>query len=73
MCHDTRENPWLEIQRGFEYIFKALSVDPEFYNAYLYEKLLWIEQGKIDRDPRKRKEIAAKQQQAQDRCAWRRA
>ena len=57
----------VEVQRGFEYILKAHSIDPQLADAYFYEKLLWIEEAKIERDPQKKKAIEAKQQQTQDR------
>ena len=56
-----------EITRGFEYMFKANSLDPNFPEPYLYENLLWVEEDKIERDPRRKKDLAAKERQALER------
>jgi Tfp pilus assembly protein PilF len=47
------------VNKGFEYIDKALAVDPEYPDAYFYKALLYREKQKLSKEEPKRKEYEA--------------
>lgn len=53
------------IQKAHEYLQKAVSVDPNYANAYFYNKLVYIEDTKVTSDPAKIKEFVQKQEESQ--------
>lgn len=54
-------------QKAHEYLQRALSVKPDYANAYFYEKLAYLQDSYTDPNPARRKEFQAKALQAQDR------
>jgi tetratricopeptide (TPR) repeat protein len=54
------------IQKAHEYLQRALSVDPDYANAYYYETLTLREDAKVTSDPAKLKEIDKKIQEGLD-------
>jgi hypothetical protein len=54
------------ILKGHEHLQKALSVKPDYADAYAYEKLLYIEEYKIEPNPAKRQELLNKEKEAGD-------
>ena len=53
------------VQKAHEYLQKAISVDPNYANAWFYEKLVYIEDAKID--PGHLKDYDAKAREMQDK------
>jgi tetratricopeptide (TPR) repeat protein len=53
------------IQKAHEYLQKTISVDPNYANAYFYDKLVYIEDTKVTSDPAKVKEFVQKQEDSQ--------
>jgi tetratricopeptide (TPR) repeat protein len=53
------------VQKAHEYLQKAISVDPTYANAWFYEKLVYIEDAKID--PGHLKDYDAKAKEMQDK------
>jgi tetratricopeptide (TPR) repeat protein len=53
------------IQKAHEFLQKTLSVDPNYANAYFYDKLVYIEDTKVTSDPAKIKEFVQKQEDSQ--------
>ena len=54
------------ILKGHEYLQKALSVKPDYADAYAYEKLLYIEEYKLEQNPAKKQELLNKEKEAGD-------
>jgi tetratricopeptide (TPR) repeat protein len=52
-------------QKAHEYLQKAISVDPNYANAWFYEKLVYIEEMKLY--PSKKTELTAKALEMQDK------
>jgi tetratricopeptide (TPR) repeat protein len=52
------------ILAGLEYMQKALSVKPDYADAYEYQKLLYIEEYKIEMNPAKKQALINKEQEA---------
>lgn len=52
-------------QKAHEYLQKAISVDPNYSNAWFYEKLVYIEEMKFS--PSKQNELKAKAMEMQDK------
>jgi len=52
-------------QKAHEYLQKAISVDPNYANAWFYEKLVYIEEMKYS--PAKQNELKAKAMEMQDK------
>jgi tetratricopeptide (TPR) repeat protein len=57
---DVQEKMKPNIQKSHEYFQKALSVDPNYANAYYYETLALREDAKVTADPAKLKDIENK-------------
>lgn len=57
---DVQEKMKPNIQKAHEYLQKALSVDPNYANAYYYETLAFREDAKLTTDPAKLKELQTK-------------
>lgn len=55
------------VQKAHEYLQKAVSVEPEYANAYFYEKLVFLEELKFETNPARQKELAAKVTEMQNR------
>lgn len=53
------------VQKAHEYLQKAVSVDPDYANAWFYEKLVFIEEMKYD--PARMNELKAKATAMQDK------
>lgn len=53
------------IQKAHEYLQKTVSVDPNYANAYFYEKLTYIEEAKVA-DATKQKDLLNKQLESQN-------
>jgi tetratricopeptide (TPR) repeat protein len=53
------------VQKAHEYLQKAISVDPNYANAWFYEKLVYIEEMKYS--PARKTELAAKAMEMQDK------
>lgn len=47
------------IQKGHEYFQRAISVQPEYANAYFYEGLTNLQESYIEKDPEKKKKLLA--------------
>jgi tetratricopeptide (TPR) repeat protein len=54
------------VQRAHEYLQKAISTDPEYANAYFYEKLVYIEEAKTLDPVRARQMVDTKVKEMQD-------
>jgi tetratricopeptide (TPR) repeat protein len=54
------------IIKGHEYLQKALSVKPDYADAYAYEKLLYIEEYKLEPNPARKQELLNKEKEAGD-------
>jgi hypothetical protein len=52
------------VLKGQEYLEKALSVKPDYADAYAYQKLLYIEEYKIESNPAKKQELLNKEKAA---------
>jgi hypothetical protein len=61
---DQQEKMKQPILKGHEYLQKALSVKPDYADAYAYEKLLYIEEYKIEPNPAKKQELLNKEKEA---------
>lgn len=55
------------IQKAHEYLLKTLSVDPQYADAFFYEKLVYLEEMKVETNPAKQKEIQAKAKEMEDK------
>jgi hypothetical protein len=53
------------VQKAHEYLQRAISIDPNYANAWFYEKLVYIEELKYS--PARDKELKAKIQEMQDK------
>jgi tetratricopeptide (TPR) repeat protein len=53
------------VQKAHEYLQKAISVDPNYANAWFYEKLVYIEEMKYE--PSRQNELRAKAMEMQDK------
>lgn len=53
------------VQKGHEYLQKAVSVEPDYANAWFYEKLVYIEEMKYD--PGRKDELTKKAMAMQDK------
>ena len=45
------------VLKGHEYLQKALSFKPDYADAWIYEKLMYIEERKIENNPQRKTEI----------------
>ena len=54
------------ILKGHEYLERALSVKPDYADAYAYEKLLYIEEYKLEPNPARKQELLNKEKEAGD-------
>jgi len=55
------------IQRAHEYLLKTLSVDPQYADAFFYEKLVYLEELKTESNPARQKELQAKAKEVEDK------
>ena len=55
------------VQKAHENFQKAISVKPDYANAYFYEKLTYIQDAYLEPDPAKKKEMVAKQTEFQNK------
>jgi tetratricopeptide (TPR) repeat protein len=58
---EAQEKMKPRIQKAHEYLQKTLSVQPDYANAYFYEKLVFIEDTKVEPNAARLKELLAKQ------------
>ncbi len=56
------------VQKGMEYLNKAVELNPEYGDAWAYINLLYREQAKVEKDPRVRAELTRLADQARDRA-----
>lgn len=54
------------VRKAHENLQRAVAVDPNYANAYFYEKLTLIEESKVEPDPAKQKDLQKRQIEAQD-------
>jgi len=54
------------ILKGHEFLQKAVSVKPDYADAYAYEKLLYIEEYKLEPNPARQKDLLNKEKEAGD-------
>jgi hypothetical protein len=54
------------IAKGHEYLQKAIAVQPDYADAWIYEKLVYLEELKVEQNPARRKELETLANQAQD-------
>jgi len=54
------------VLKGHEFLQKALSVKPDYADAYAYEKLLYIEEYKLEPNQAKKQELLNKEKEAGD-------
>ena len=54
------------ILKAHEFLQKAIATQPDYANAWIYEKLVYMEELKIETNPAKKKEIEAKRDEAQE-------
>lgn len=54
------------VSQAHEYLQKALSIQPDYADAWIYEKLVYIEELKLENNPANRKQLEAKLNEAQD-------
>ncbi len=62
----TRQQRAEYIQRGLAELDKALELNPEYVDALIYKNLLIREQAKIERNPRRRRELTAEADRYRD-------
>ena len=55
------------IMKAHEYLQKAIATQPDYANAWIYEKLVYMEELKIETNPARRKELEAKRDEAQEK------
>jgi hypothetical protein len=63
---DQQDKMRQAILKGHEYLKMALSVKPDYADAYAYEKLLYIEEYKLEQNPGKKQELLNKEKEAGD-------
>jgi hypothetical protein len=63
---DQQEKMRQAILKGHEFLQRALSVKPDYADAYAYEKLLYIEEYKLEPNPAKKQELLNKEKEAGD-------
>ncbi|MCS6816217.1 MAG: tetratricopeptide repeat protein [Blastocatellia bacterium] len=56
------------VQKGMEYLNKAVELNPEYGDAWAYINLLYREQAKVEKDPKVRAELTRLADQARDRA-----
>lgn len=61
---DQQEKMRQAIIKGHEYLQRALSVKADYADAYAYEKLLYIEEYKLEPNPGKKQELLNKEKEA---------
>lgn len=54
------------IAKAHEYLQKAIATQPDYANAWIYEKLVYMEELKLETNPAKRKELETKRDEAQE-------
>jgi tetratricopeptide (TPR) repeat protein len=54
------------IRKAHEYLNKAISVDAQYADAYFYEKLVFLEELKIETNPAKQNELKAQVKKMED-------
>lgn len=54
------------IRRAHEYLNKAIAVDPQYADAYFYEKLVFLEELKVETNPTKQNELKAQVKKMED-------
>jgi tetratricopeptide (TPR) repeat protein len=54
------------IRKAHEYLNKAISVDPQYADAYFYEKLVLLEELKLETNPAKQNELKAQVKKLED-------
>lgn len=54
------------IQKAHEFLLKTLSVDPQYADAFFYQKLVYLEELKVESNPARQKEIQAKAKEVED-------
>lgn len=54
------------IMKAHEYLQKAIAVQPDYADAWIYEKLVYWEELKIESNPARRKELLSKHDTAQE-------
>jgi len=54
------------ILKAHEYLQKALSIEPDYADAWIYEKLVYVEESKIETNPAKRQEFEKKMTEDQE-------
>jgi hypothetical protein len=55
------------IRQAHEYLQKTISVQPDYSNAYFYEKLVYIEDTKVESNKARLNELNAKINEMQDK------
>jgi tetratricopeptide (TPR) repeat protein len=55
------------IQKAHEYLAKTLSVDPQYADAFFYEKLVYLEEIKVEPNPASQKLLQAKAKEMEDK------
>jgi hypothetical protein len=55
------------VSEAYSYIQATHSLDPKHANAWFYEKLIALEESKIEPDPEKKRELRERGVQLQDR------
>jgi TonB family protein len=55
------------VSEAYSYIQATHSLDPKYANAWFYEKLIALEESKIEPDPEKKRELQERAMQLQDR------
>lgn len=55
-------------QAGLEYLNKAVEIDPEYGDAWAYLNLLYFEQAKAEKDPRRKAELMRLKEEAYNRA-----
>ena len=63
---DVAEKMKPYIANGHEFLQKALTIKPEYADAYAYEHMLLLEEIKITSDPAKKKQLEAQDVKAKD-------
>ena len=54
------------IRKAHEYLNKAIAVEPQYADAYFYEKLVFLEELKVETNPTKQNELKAQVKKMED-------
>jgi tetratricopeptide (TPR) repeat protein len=55
------------ILKAHEYLQRAISFKPDYANAWIYEKLVYMEEAKLEKDPKRRQELEQKIKEADEK------